>query len=595
MSMMYVWNYPHDDVAEALVRFDELLADQATTLSSSFGRAFRHSVKRVGHVLIGQVDHVDANGVRGWRSWIDHGTHGIAWSGVCEDYLGTDMDAVATRELHETAVHDPARVGNLTGSFVLISWDEADERVCITTGDTMCPPLWLVSGVNGWACGGRAAPLFRLVGAEAQFDHDSATLFLTSSYHVSGGTFFRGTTRIGTRQQLLVRRGAAPTPTEYLSEPAYLLGDAAETLDVGAAARACAEALVARTGRQLRYSANPVLELTGGEDSRCIGAAIYRGGGSLPAYTGGGPGSLEVHIARALADVYGFEHRVDTLEQDRLSVLLAHQDLAKRWLRLSEGLETVRQGLHWERFFLGALPVFSEDTQFFNGLQTGFPYDVVPAMRSKVLNAAAETLTHHASARELLADAIAATDDVTAAVFGERHHESAWAKVFYWQRRCSIWGYNVMSTKVPIAWYWLPLVDATLLRAAVLLMRTGGLPRDFLSSITWQNAPHVASIKYLKDHARKGILPRAASKLWRLTGGRVLRPGRPRSASTFDPQYFVVSSRRPEMWRAFFDENAYAWKDLIDQRHVFELIRSNPQSQLLWNLATVELVAQEFF
>lgn len=594
MSMVYVWNYPHEDVAEARGRLDELLGDQAATLSSSFGRTFRHTVKRVGHVLVGQVDHVHANGVRGWRSWIDHGSHGVAWSGVCEDYLGRDLDEDATRALHETAVRDPARVGNLTGSFLLVSWDEDEERVCITTGDTMCPPLWLVSGVNGWACGSRSAPLFGLVGAQAQFDHDSATLFLTSSYHVSGGTFFRGTTRIGTRQQLLVRRGAAPNPTEYISESAYLLGDAAETLDVGTAARACAEALVARTARQLRFSTNPVLELTGGEDSRCIGAAIVRGGGTVPAYTGGGPGSLEVRIAQALADAFGFEHTVDTLEQDRLSVLLAHRDLAKRWLRLSEGLETIRQGLHWERYFLGALPVFSEDRQFFNGLQTGFPH-AVPATRSKLLSRVSETLTHHASATELLADGIAAADDVTIAIFGEHHHESAWAKVFYWQRRCSIWGYNVMSVKSPIAWYWLPLVDATLVRSSLQLLREGTLPPRFMPLITRENAPHVASIKYLAEHARKGVLARAAAKVWRLTGGRVLRPGPARSGSTFDPQYFVVSSRRPEMWRAFFDQNTYAWKDLIDQRHVYDLIASNPQSQLLWNLATVELVAQEFF
>ena len=595
VSNVYVWRYPHANVEESLLRLDGLLERQAASLSSSFGRSFAHATKRVGNVLIGQVHQSTSNGVLGRQSWVDHGSCGIAWSGICEDLLGVEMDEVETRKLHETALQYPDRIGRFNGNFLLVSWDGTTESVCITTGDTMSPPLWWTSGRDGWACGSRASPLFELVATQPRFDSASASLFLMSSYHMAGGTFFRGTERIGTRQQVVVRRDREPRPREYLSEPEYLLGDGKRQVDVADAVRACADALLERTGRQLKFSGNPVLELTGGEDSRCIGAAIYRGGGKVTAHTGGGPGSLEVRIARSLAQAFGFEHSVETLEQDRLSVLLAHHDLVRRWLRFSEGLETIRQGLHYDRFFRGPLPVYPEDSQFFNGLQTGLPYGVVPATAGGLFRRLPETLTHHATAKELLAGIVASANDVTTAVFGKDHDDAAWAKMFYWQRRCSIWGFDVMSTKYPVAWYWLPLVDKTLVHRSVQLMRAGAMPRDFIYLITRHNAPHVSSIKYLRDLSRKGVLSRTVAKARRMLRGRVFPSRRTESTMTFDAQYFSISAGRPEMWRRFFETNDRAWKDLIDERFVFDLIERQPESQLLWNLATAELVTQEFF
>lgn len=264
-------------------------------------------------------------------------------------------------------------------------------------------------------------------------------------------------------------------------------------------------------------------------------------------------------------------------------------------MRFSEGLETIRQGLHYDRFFRGPLPVFSQDTQFFNGLQTGWPYGVVPATAEGLFRWLPEALTHHAATREMLAGIVSSANDVTTAVFGKDHDDAAWAKTFYWQRRCSIWGCDVMDTKYPVAWYWLPLVDKTLVRRSVQLMRAGAMPGDFIYQITRHNAPHVSSIKYLKDLSRRGLLSRAVAKARKMLLGRASAARRTAPTTTFDAQCFPVSAERPAMWRRFFDSNDHAWKDLIDERFAFELMERQPQSQLLWNLATAELVAQEFF
>ena len=595
MSNVYVWRFPHDNVVEALVRFDGLLGQQAASLSAAFGRSFGHATKRVGNVLIGQVHQADSGGVRNWRPWVDNGSCGIAWSGVCEDLLGSELEEEETQKLHATALSDPERIGRLQGSFALISWAYADEEVSITTGDTMCPPLWWTSGPDGWACGSRAAPLFELVGAQPRFDSASASLFLMSSYHVSGGTFFGGTERVGSRQQVVVRRGSEPQPREYLSVSEYLLGGDQWQPEGADAIEECADALATRTGRQLMFSGNPILELTGGGDSRCIAAAIHRGGGTIGAHTGGAPSSPEVRIARSIAETLGFEHSVETLVEDRLAVLLEHRNEAKRWLRFSEGLETIRQGLHWERFFRGSLPVFESDTQFFNGLHTGLLKTTVSATAEDLFRKLPVSLTYHGAAREILADVVASTDDATIAVLGKGHDDSAWAAMYYWQRRCAIWGFNVMSTKYPVAWYWVPLVDRTLLRWSWQLLRERAQPPSFIESITRLNAPQVASIEYVKDLSPKGVLAKGVAKASRLYRGFVSSVRRTEPKMTFDAQYFPISARRPEMWKAFFDVNDYAWKDLIDERYVFDLMERKPQSQLLWNLATAELVAQEFF
>lgn len=595
MSNVYVWKYPHENLGEALRRFDGLLASQAASLSSAFGRSFRHSAKRVGDVLIGHVDRTDSNGVGSWRSWVDCGSYGVAWSGICEEYLGAEMDEVATRKLHETALQDPEQIGRLTGNFLLISWAEDSECVCITTGDTMSPPLWWTSGRDGWACGSRAAPLFDIVAAQPRFDADSAALFLSSSYHLSGGTFFSGTQRVGVRQQVVVRRGSEPEPREYLSVTEYLLGDSRRIVEGTEAIRECADTLVHRTSRQLLFSANPIVELSGGRDSRCVAAAIFRGGNKITAHTGGAPGSPEVRIARSLAEALCFGHSVETLEHDRLSVLLEHRDEARHWLRLSEGLETIRQGLHWERFFRGSLPVFENDTQFFSGLHFGMLKPTISMTAAGLFKNLPRALTNHRAAEERLGDIVASTNELTNSVLGENYGDAAWSLMFYWQRRCTLWGSNVMSIKYPAAWYWLPLVDRTLLRWSWQLMRERSEPPAFIDSITHLNAPHIASLKYVSDLSRRGILARGVAKAWRLLRRGVLPTHRTESRMKLDAQFFPISAQRPKMWKEFFEANDHAWKDLIDKRFVVDLMERHPQSQLLWNLATTELVAQEFF
>lgn len=594
MSNVYVWRYPHENVGDALRRFDALLEDQAAALSAAFGRSFGHTSRRVGHVLIGQVGHTASNGVRGWRPWVDHGSCGVAWSGICEDHLGVALDEAATRGLHETALRHPERIGRSPGSFALVSWDDAEERVCVTTGDTMSPPLWWTSGPDGWACGSRAAPLFELVGAPLRLDTASAGLFLTSSYHVSGGTFFAGTERIDTRQQVVVGRGGEPRPREYLSVAEYLFADGRSTAE-GHPIQESADAVRHRTERQLAHSEDAVLELTGGGDSRCIAAAIARGGGAVRTHTGGAPNSPEVEVARSVAEALGWDHTVETLEEDRLSVLVAHGAEARRWVRFSEGLETIRQGLHWERFFTGSLPVFERNTQFFNGLHSGLLKPTVSTTAAGLTRRLPDAWRDHAAARDLLASVLAATDDATAAAMGKDHDERAWSAMFYWQRRCTVWGSNVMSVKDPAAWYWIPLVDRTLLHWSWQLMKDRAEPPSFIQSITNHNAPELASIAYVKDLARKGVLERALAKGWRLVRERSFLGRRAKAPMALDAQYFPISPRRPEMWRAFFEANDHAWKDLIDERYVWDLIERDPRSQLLWNLATVELVAQEFF
>lgn len=596
MSMVYLWRYPHENVAEAVRRFDGLLARQATSLSSAFGRSFVHTSTGIGNVLVAQVEHADGNGVPAWRPWIDHGSCGIAWSGVCEDLLGVDLDEVETRKLHETARQNPERIGGLRGNFVMISWADAGDDVCITTGDTMSPPLWWTSGPDGWACGSRVAPLFDMVAAAPRFDAAGAALFLASSYHLSGGTFFAGTERIGTRQHVVIRRDGEPRPRPYLSVPDYLLAAGGDRAGLADAVRECADALVDRTGRQRRFSANPVLELSGGRDSRCIAAAIARGGGKVSAHTGGAPGSPEVRIAREVAEACGFDHSVETLEQDRLSVLLEHPAEARRWLRLSEGLESIRQGLHWERFFRGPLPVFETDSQFFHGTHFGMLKPRVDMTPKKLLSTLPNAVTDRTAARAVLEDVIATTDEATMAVLGRTGNAVAWANMYYWQRRCSIWGFNVMSTKYPIAWYWLPLVDKTLLQWSWRLIRDHAKPPpDFIDSITRHNAPEIASIEYVKALSPKRGLAQRVGKVLRGMRGRGVPARRTDSGMTFDAQYFSISAGRPEMWKRFFATNDHVWKDLVDERFVLELMERQPRSQFLWNLATAELVAQELF
>lgn len=596
MSFIYIWKSENIPIEDATSRFETKLHQQTELFSSSFGRKFAYAHKKIGNVFIGQIDLI--KGIKEWKSWVEHDNYGIAWSGVCETFLGVDINREKVKELHEISLLTPKKVVEWDGNFAFVSWDSLNEIITITTGATQSQPLWYASGPNGWACGSRSKQILDLTGKEKSFNIEEAGLFCISEYHMGGGTFFKHIYRLAPLNQIVIRNTEQPKINEYSSLFEYLTLDFEPIENREKMHSFCAERLRDRIKRQYNYSENPVLELSGGKDSRCIGAAIYRNGNTIRTVTGGAQNSPEVKIAKKVAQALHFAHDVEVHNTDGLILLDTNTSRAKKWVQLTEGLETVRQGFYNKKFFNNGLPIFTGDMQFFNGHHYGLlkSLNMNWTTSSRLLKRIEGKLKNFETTKALLYDILEKIDNDINSIFTNADDERYWSFMFYWQSRGSLWGSNVMSVKQPFAWWWLPLIGRPLIQYSWWLIRDRIEENLLVDQITLRNAPHlreVPDIGQVKQNRRKLQVIRRKIE-YKITHSKLYKKFR-KEGYYYDSQYFPVSVQREALWKKFFDTNNYAWRDIVDENYINDLITNKPNSLVLWNLATIELFSQEYF
>ncbi len=597
MSMIYVWKSENIEPEAAEARFKSIIGQQVAMYSSSYGRNYTWSSKRIGSIFIAQIDLI--KGVKGWEPWVERFPVGVAWSGVCEKFLGTSWSSESLQFLHDTALHKPEELATWSGTFAFVTWDSNTQTVTINAGATQSQPLWYTSGRHGWACGSRSVVGLDLVGQEKKLDFDQARLFLLFSYHLGGGNLFKGARRLAPREQLILRRSDRPnwpSPTEYISQIDYLSSDYLSRSDGDDLYDICAERLRDRVGRQIQHSENPVLELSGGRDSRCIAAAIYRNGRSITAISGGGEKSPELNVAKDVAQELGFDLELEIRHEDILSLLLDQTGRAKSWLRLSEGLTNLGQALN-DGFFNDHLPIYGSDTQFFMGHHYGMlkPEALKYNARRRLELVLQRNANPQNGVKEIVDRLIEDANRTREAALNGDVSEMGWALTFYWQNRGALWGSDVLSLMQPAAWWWTPLVDRELVQCTLLLFQRGQLEPNFMDEMTKRNAPQLSSVLGIDEiAAKKGKWDGRISRvLRRIRASRIHRVVN-RNGYSLDGHYFPISNRRDQMWKDFFEKNNYVWADFCDRKYLTETIERAPDAQVLWNLATLELFVQEF-
>lgn len=596
MSFIYIWKSENIAIEDASSKFEAMIRHQTDIYSYSFGRKFSCNYKKIGSIFIGQIDFI--KGIKDWKSWVECDNYGVAWSGVCETFLGVDLNRQNVKRVHDIALHTPEEIVEWDGHFAFATWDSLNNTVTITAGATQSQPLWYSSGVNGWACGSRSVPVLDIIGESKEFDYGQAGLYLISSYNMTGGTFFKKNQRLGARNQVLIHQSDPPLFREYISIFGYLTSNIDTTIKKDEIYKICSERLKDRVSRQFRYSENPGLELSGGMDSRCIGAALYSSGNIIRAHTGGAKRSPELKIAEKVAKKLEFKHSKNVKKTDLLFVLNNYTERSRKWIRFSEGLETIRPGLNFQNFFNGELPVLGQDAQYFNGLHFGMLKSKTLnwTTKDKILNRLHGKVKNYPGIDEMLNSIFNQIDRNLPENIGEENYKKTWSFMFYWQLRGSIWGSNVMSVKQPIGWWWNPLFDRKLVQLSWLLINENIQENELINEMTLNNAPHLSSIPYnYQLSSNQGYLSLLRKKIkYKLLNTKIYEI-LGKNGYYFDEQYFPVSVKRGEMWKSFFKKNNYAWRDLVNEGYVQELIERKPNAAFLWSLATIELFLQEYF
>jgi hypothetical protein len=537
--------------------------------------------------------------VRGFSPWCESARALVLFGGVCEAFLEERPERVAD-EMLEAVAERPFRLVELEGRFAAVVIDKARVRGYVVTGATDTTSLWCADGRGGHAVASRAVPMLRLLERDPELDPAGAGLFLCFGYLAGRGSLFRHVRRVPTRHLGEFVVGRAPRWRKYVTVPEWLGEGPARGHDD--AVRFLADRLCERVAWEVAHSADPVLSLSGGEDSRSLAAAIPTGGYRVDAYSAGPADSADVRLARRAAAAAGLPHIAPGLGREAVLQAEGCVDTCRRWSSLSEGMETVRHLLAVPDVFLAERPCLGGRTAqvlhgHAGGVHKGFyGRDRLTGLDRPGRLSDLRWILRRAADADLLAAAAAQADlaahleDFAAEMHGAGLSLGVWLDVWYWQNRCLHWGSDMFSAKDPLGWHWAPLLDREMVRCSLGYAGPRVRRERILSDVVRLLAPALARIPYTggfrtdaaRRRARLGSFAGALGLRTLARRGRVLlalpRPIPPHPALA-------------AFWREVFADTSDL-EGVVRPAVIERLQRTGPSSEFLWNAATVLLAVQ---
>lgn len=595
MLFTYIWHYQALSSSDAQQKFSTLLTHQSDTYKKAWARAPVIHTEHIGNTLIGQLSF--DMGIKGWANWIDKKHGGIAWGGICETYLGNKYTHQTVSTIIHTLEKHPKQLIDWDGRFCVTSWNKDSRTVCLTTGVIESPSLWFTEGPFGWAAGSRATPILDMVGRHRELSHTTANLYLAYGYLVGDSSLYKGVSRLPSRQQVRLETSEPPRVFRYLSAT-DLFGETDTAVGRDDLVQNCACALNTRVGRQIRHSSNPKLLVTGGRDSRAIAAAAKSVGYVGPASTGGSVDSADFHIGKQVAGILGMAH-AHSGNRATIESIVDAEDLLLLWTEMSEGIETLRHALAYPSFFQRNPSFSGVFRQNFHGLggeiSRGFYYPR-QADPEKLKDNSRE-YAHCIIGR--LADknvplSREAKDTQDEILFGiDRELEdlqptvAQWLDFYYWQNRCLHWGSDMLSVKSPIFHAWTPHMSLQYVKSTWQLSAEDKITSRFCEDIIKVLAPDLSQLGY--DHDIPMPSRPALSNRLKATIKNTIKE--------FLPDKFGASGNSGlhtaelELWnKTILHSRWQTWSVFFTEKELANLINQAPYSELLWNLATIELV-----
>jgi hypothetical protein len=413
-------------------------------------------------------------------------------------------------------------------------------------------------------------------------------LYLSFGYLIGNSSLFRNVDRVPGGQRIEIN--SRVKTAEYADIQAFESALNFSASDFRCVVDACASSIRNRVAVQFDHSENPVLLLTGGRDSRCIGAALSKEKKDIEAWTGGGANSRDAREAARVAQVLGFKHSCENVGKelfDRLVSLATSYERGVFWSRVYEGVETIRQGIvspffprngdvgrSQQRFHGDGGALLKSEPVYKGGGSIreikGRIRELIPA-GLKQLRIVSETVDELFTGADLATDTVNGTKDT-------------WLTVFYWKHRLGQWSSDALTVKRTKNWLWTPLVDKVLLQAG--LFAPAGFKEKYrlINGVTIRNAPVLG--KLIDEIENPGYV----DGFKRIVGSRL----RYHAWGPFNRQ--IGRSNWSKYWDGILLSKAnVGWKEVVDEKYVRQMIESDPTSEVLWNLATMELFLSAFF
>jgi hypothetical protein len=582
MSQIYIWQFVNKSPEAACEQFAGTLEKYTDFYNEHLSTNCNFRYTQIGNILVGQIS-CDL-GITNWEPWLQKDSYGIAWSGICEDYLGVSDYRSLLYDLQRDVIETPIRLTDLTGSFSVCAWESAKGQVAVATGATQHQTLWKTSGPYGWALGSRQRLALELAGRKLEIDEEGVGIFLGYKYLLGKGALFKYVKRVSTRKHILLRQHELPQETTYQKLSDYL--GQPSVSDFNEAIELCANRIQKRVTRQLRFSQNPQIYLSGGRDSRCVSAALSQAGFIGEAVSFGTSSSADVKIANKVVNTLGFRQTISNVDQ--LALLAVSRHRAQLWTKISEGIETIRHGLYYDKFFSNNLPFPTSLTQTFIGLHGGLQKPFISNYHPSNLNMNIGSHLKFKSAileqfRHMQQEVVSALNELCAP-------SSRWSELYIWQVDTLQWGQDNMLVKDLFNWWWTPLFDKKLIQIGWHLPEKYQGSMRFVEAITIQLSDQLKGIAY--DHPN-------TSRVGRNFFNKSISRGSRKLQSVFE-MILNRSLARTPMRQAFWEDILFkqpdtTWKEWIDESFILKLIQQKRNEEILWNTANVQLFKEAHF
>jgi hypothetical protein len=165
-----------------------------------------------------------------------------------------------------------------------------------------------------------------------------------------------------------------------------------------------------------------------------------------------------------------------------------------------------------------------------------------------------------------------------------------WLDLFFVLSHTERWGEDLMAFTDVTDWHWTPILDDVLLGAVLDCDPATKTTGRFLEDVTHRIAPQLRSIPYESARSRARWIGVQTAKgtlglISRVDPGLAARLARQRFGMKADAQLAAF-------FREYLLRDPCVWPDLLDRSFLERVLASDPTSDVLWNVATVEAFAR---
>ncbi len=304
-----------------------------------------------------------------WQEFYQDDSYAVAWSGISYNLLDTlpqgDVEQMNTSFVSQVQSIGDSFLRGLDGRFIVSALNQDAGTLQIITNKSGVTPCFLTEGKHGIAVGTRIAPLIDLVGGKYTPNRTAMLQLFAFDWCLGSHTPFKGVFQVEPGMRLLLQEHESTIKELCYFPPQKILEQATELskedyFQIGS------DALNLTITRQMRHAKAPLMNLTGGMDTRTIVASAVALGYHPECDVSGTPGSKEIEMAARVAEAMNITlHRLYPGTHDAENL----EETLRLWNLWTEGTIPIYNGFARSAMALSLerRKFFAPYSQFFSG------------------------------------------------------------------------------------------------------------------------------------------------------------------------------------------------------------------------------------